>query len=329
MREEASIKLEELKGHLKSTYYLGHSMALLGWDSRVAMPKNGNDERGEVLGYLSSEAYKLETSPKLKELIDFFEKEEGLDEITKAMIKQIRKSYDRMTKIPGEKNREWVISTSKSESAWEEAKDKGDFDLFKPHLKEMIDIAKEYSQYIREDGKKSSYEILLDTFEPGNTIEKLDKIFEDLKEGILEILNKIKNSNVNIDSSILNIPINKEDQESFVTHVLKDIGYDFKGGRMDESVHPFTIKVGSGDVRITTKYMENDFTNAFFSCVHEGGHAIYEQNIPKELKYTYLDDASSMGIHESQSRFYENIIARSESFWKYYFKEVKRRFPHF
>lgn len=328
MREEVNMKLGELKSYLKNIYYLNHAMSLLGWDTRVTMPRKGNDERGEVLGYLSLEGYKLRTSPQIKGFIDFFEKEKDLDDVTKVIIKKIKKSYDKMTKIPGEKNKEWVISTSKSEAAWEDAKDKGDFHIFKPHLQEMINISKEFAEYIKEDDKKSNYEVLLDEFEPGNTIESLDNVFTDLKEGILDILNKIKNSNINIDDSILKVSVKKADQEAFVTHVLEKLGYDFKGGRMDESVHPFTLTVGSGDVRITTRYIENDFTNAFFSCVHEGGHAIYEQDIPNTLKYTYLDTASSMGIHESQSRFYENIIARSESFWTYYFKEVQQRFPH-
>lgn len=327
MREGYEIKQGEFKEYLKKLEYLNNSVAVLYWDMRVGIPKKAIAYRGEMLGYLSGEAYKLQTSDTMKEFIDYFSKVEELDDVTKSMVESARKNYEQTKKIPEDKYKEYTILASNGEAAWEEAKEKSDFEIFKPYLEKLVAFNKEFIGYWGY--KENKYDTLLDFYEPGITVKELDKVFGELRDAIVTLLNNIKNSDVKPDVEPFKKYFSKEDQEAFSKHVLSVMGYDFEAGRLDESTHPFTINFGNKDVRITTHYYDNDFRSALFSCIHEGGHAIYEQNIPDELIGTMLGTGVSMGIHESQSRFYENIIGRSIEFWKYFYPEVQKRFSQF
>jgi carboxypeptidase Taq len=190
-----------------------------------------------------------------------------------------------------------------------------------------VDFQNELVGYWGYEGNK--YNTLLDFYEPGFTVEKIDKVFGELRDAIVDLLNRIKSSGYTPDTKVLEGHFSKASQEKQGTYITEKIGYDFGAGRMDESMHPFTIEFNNKDVRITTHYYENDFTNALFSCIHEGGHAIYEQNISDELRGTTLGSGVSSGIHESQSRFYENILGRSREFWKYFYPEVIKAYPQF
>lgn len=320
-------KLVELKKYVRDIEYLNSAVSVLYWDMRVGIPKKGVENRGEVLGYLSNELYKQKTSPTIKEFIDFFEKAEGLDKVTEAMLENIKKEYERTKKIPQERYREFVILQSKSEVKWEEAKEKADFSIFMPYLEKIIEFEKEFVNYWGYERNK--YDTLLDFYEPGMTVEKLDKVFGDLRDAIVELLKKINSSKADIDLKLLNGVYLKADQEKLGLEALKLIGYDFDAGRLDESVHPFTIELGPGDIRITTRYNEGDFMESLYGCIHEGGHAIYEQNISEELRGTLLGTGVSMGIHESQSRFYENILGRSKGFLSYFYPHIVKTYPKF
>lgn len=327
MKEGFDVKLQEFKEHLSKLEYLNCASGVLYWDMRVGAPKKGVPYRGEVLGYLAGESYKLSTSDTMKEFIDYFSDIEDLDEVTKSMVCNAKKEYDRTKKLPEDKVKEYTILTSNAEAVWEEAHEKADFSIFQPYLEKLVAFNKEFIEYWGYEDNK--YDTLLDMYEPGITVKELDKVFGQLRDAVVELLNKIKNSSVKIDESIFKKEFPKKDQEDFSVDVLKKMQYDFEAGRLDESTHPFTIDFGKKDVRITTNYDENDFRPAFFSCIHEGGHAIYEQDIPEELNGTGLATGTSMGIHESQSRFYENIIGRSREFWNYFYPEVQKRFSQF
>ncbi|WP_160676991.1 carboxypeptidase M32 [Clostridium sp. C8-1-8] len=319
-------KLKEVREYIKTMELLEQATGIVYWDMRVGMPKKAVEQRAEVVGYLSGEGYKFTTSEKVKEFIEFFKPHlEELSVIDKAMIEELKRGYEEIKKIPEDRYKEYVILSSKSEAAWEEAKEKNDFSIFKPYLEKVIDFQKEFLEYTGYTGTK--YDSLLDKYERGITVAKLDEVFGELRDAIVELLNKIKNSKIKIDDSFFKKSFTREEQEEFSIFVLKKMGYDFEAGKVDESVHPFTINFGNKDVRITTHYYENEFRSALFSCIHEGGHAIYEQDIPDELIGTGLGAGVSMGIHESQSRFYENILGRSKAFWKYFFPEAKSRFP--
>lgn len=327
MEEALTQKIEEFKEYLKKIEYLQSISSLMHWDMRVNIPKKGVAHRGEVLGYISGEIYKLQTSDRIKEFIDYFNLIEDLDDVTKAMVEKTTKDYNQTKKIPEDRYKGYVIAVSNSEAAWEDAKDKSDFNLFQPHLERIVAFNKEFVDYWGYD--KNKYDTLLDFYEPGITVDRLDKVFGELRDAIVTLLEKVQNSKVKTNPEVFTKNFPKKDQEEFGLLVLKQMGFDFEAGRLDESVHPFTINFNNKDVRITTKYHEDDFRSALFGTIHEGGHALYEQNIPDELSSTLLNTGVSMGIHESQSRYYENILGRSKEFWKYFYPEVQKRFKQF
>ena len=320
-------KIEEFKGYLAKIEYLEAASGVLYWDMRTGIPKKGIAYRGEMLAYLSGETYKLQTSDEMKSFLDYFEMQKDLDDVTKAMYLNAKKTYEQTKKIPEDRYKEYSLELSASEAAWEEAKEKSDFSIFMPHLQKVVDFNKEFVEYWGY--KDNKYDTLLDFYEPGITVEKLDKVFGELRDAIVSLLKRIEDKNIKINDEIFKTSFSTEEQEAFSLHVLKEMGYDFEAGRMDVSTHPFTINFGNKDVRITTHYYENEFRSALFSCIHEGGHAIYEQDVPDDLRGTLLAEGASMGIHESQSRFYENIIGRSEAFWKYFYPEAIKRFKQF
>jgi carboxypeptidase Taq len=327
MKEDFEKKLGEFKEYLREMEYLGSAMNLLDWDAKVNLPEKGDRYRGDVLGYVSNLLYKLQTSGTVKNFIETFGSAQDLDDVAKAIVDKQKREYERTMKIPEKRYREYIVATSRSEIAWEAAKKRSDYSAFLPHLQKMIDFNREFIDYWGYEGDK--YNVLLDYFEPGITVGKLDKAFAVLKTAIVGLLERIRESGVDPDASVFGRGFPKADQESFCRYVLQKMGYDFGAGRLDISAHPFTTEFDNKDVRITTNYHENEFRTALFGCIHEGGHAIYEQDIPDELKGTMLATGVSMGIHESQSRFYENIIGRSRPFWAYFFPEAKRRFPQF
>lgn len=328
MEKEYENKINELKEYLKNLEYLNSSIALIQWDSLVNMPSKAVQYRSEMLGYLSGESYKLSTSNKIKEFAEYFKKFKDIDEVTKATIENIEREYNKTKKIPEEEYKAYVMAASQSGAAWEEAKSKGDFNIFKPHLKKMVEFNKKFAEYWGYG--ENRYNALLDIYEPGITTEKLDIVFGELRDALVDLLGKIESSDVKPDTAFFKKKFTKEQQEAFSKLVLKNMGYDYEQtGRIDESTHPFTTNFGNKDVRITTHYYENDFRSALFSCIHEGGHGIYEQDIPDGLQGTLLATGASMGVHESQSRFYENIIAKSKEFWKYYYPIAENKFPQF
>jgi carboxypeptidase Taq len=327
MNENFEEKLKEFKDYLTKLEYLNSAESVLSWDMMVGIPKKGKAYRSEVLGYLSGEAYKIQTSDKMKEFIDYFEVQENLDDVTKAMVYNAKKTYDQTKKIPEDRYTEYVILASNSFSYWEEARAKSDFSIFRPYLEKIIEFNKEFLGYWGYEGNK--YNTLLDFYEPGITVESLDKVFGELREAIVSLLNKIQKSSVKPNVEFFYKHFTKQEQEEFGIFVLEKLGYDFEAGKIDVSTHPFTTTFDNKDVRITTRYDENEFRGALFSSIHEGGHAIYEQDIPDELKGTGLATGASMGIHESQSRYYENIMGRSKEFWKYFYPEAQKRFKQF
>lgn len=325
MDKEAITKIEELKEELKKIEYLSSSISLLHWDSVVYMPKEAIEYRSEMIGYLTGESYKLTTSEKMKAYIDYFGGRDDLDDLTKSMIENITKDYNYATKIPEAEYVQYEIDKSLSQSAWEKAKQNNDFSIFKPHLAKMVAYNKKFSEYW--GFAENKYDGLLDIFEPGMTTERLDVVFGELRESLVDLLRRIQNSSTKLNDAFLKGNYSVESQRELGESILKQIGYDCeKRGRIDESEHPFTTNFGNKDVRITTKYDSSDFRPAIFSMIHEGGHGIYEQNIPDELLGTSLASGTSMGIHESQSRFYENVLGKSMDFWSHFYPKFQETY---
>lgn len=296
------------------------------WDSRTGAPKNGSEDRAESIGQLSTDIFNIQTSDRMKELIDaLYERFDDLSEDTKKAVELAKKEYEENKKIPEAEYKEYVILCSKAETAWEEAKGKSDFSLFSPYLEQLIEFNKRFITYWGY--QEHPYDALLDLFEPGVTVKVLDQLFSELKEAIIPLVKQVTASGNKPDTSFITKAFPKEKQKELSLYFLQELGYDFDGGRLDETVHPFATTLNRGDVRVTTRYDEKDFRTAIFGTIHECGHAVYEQNIDEALSGTNLSDGASMGIHESQSLFYENFIGRNKHFWTPYYKKIQEASP--
>lgn len=302
--------------HVKKMSSYNEAIGLIYWDLRTGAPKNGVEQRSEVLGVLSSEVFELSTSKEMEEYLQVLSTPESLEqisEITRRSVEECKKDFERNKKIPADEYREYVILQSKAESVWETAKQNADFSLFQPYLEKLVEFNKKFISYWGYEGNK--YNTLLDDYEPGVTVEVLDKVFGQLREKIVPLVSAIAESKQKPKTDFLFQSFPKEQQREFSLAVLKELGYNLDSGRLDETVHPFATGLNPGDVRVTTKYDENDFRSAVFGTIHECGHALYEQNISNELVGTPLCGGTSMGIHESQSLFYENFVGRNKHFW--------------
>ncbi|WP_197073371.1 carboxypeptidase M32 [Marinitoga sp. 1155] len=318
------MSIEKLKDRYLLISKYNTAAALLQWDFETHMPKKAADKRADVIGEISTKAFELSVSDEIGELIKEAEKE-NLNEIEKAIIKVGKKEYEKFKKIPPELFKEFNIETAKAQSSWEEAKNKNDFNIFKPHLEKVVELTKKMTDYLSY--KENRYDALLDLYEPGLTTAELKKIINPLKKFLVDYLKKLDNGKKPISIMKGYFPVEKQKELSL--KALKLMKYDFDAGRMDISMHPFTTTIGFNDVRITTRYNENDLNDSLYSTIHEGGHALYEQGIPEEFYGLPIGDGASMAIHESQSRFWENIIGRSLEFWKYFYNDLIEIFPEF
>ncbi|MGL5151775.1 MAG: carboxypeptidase M32 [Clostridium sp.] len=328
MNEEVKLKISELKEYICGAERIVNALSIVAWDMQTNMPKKALEKRGGVIGELSSLVFEKSTSNKVKEFIDFFEPYMNeLELIDKRMVEKLKEDYELTKKIPADRFKEYHMTCAIAEGSWEEAKHKNDFSLFLPHLKKIVEFQKEFIGYWGY--KDNKYDTLLDQYEKGFTTDKLDKIFSDLRDEIIKLLNKINNSSVKIDATKLSGNFDIQKQKELSLYILDVLGFDKDAGRLDESVHPFTTNFTNKDVRLTTNYVEEEVTYALYSTIHEGGHGIYEQNVSDDLEYTGLASGASMGIHESQSRFYENIVGRSEEFCSFILPKVKDSFKDF
>lgn len=326
MNDEIIEKLKQVREYISKIEELSKLAGLAYWDMKISMPKKALEQRSSTLGYISGEIFKLSTGEEVKEFIDYFTPIlKDLSTADKAMIRNLKKNYDETKKIPEKRYKEFSIASSLSEAAWEEARAKDDFKIFQPHLEKMVEFKREFAEYYGYEENK--YDALLGQYEEGITVKKLDKIFDELKDGILDILEYIKNSHKTINRDFLNQKFKIEKQKKLSLFLLDKMRFDMEAGRLDETTHPFTTNFGNKDVRITTHYYEKDLLSNMFSVIHEGGHGLYEQHISDDLIGTGLEHGASMGIHESQSRFYENIIGRNKGFLKVILPFIKELFP--
>ncbi len=304
------------------------AIGLMYWDLRTGAPKKGVEQRSEVIGMLSEEVFRMSTSEEMAAFIAKLSPKavyEQLDDVTKKTLDECKKEYERNKKIPADEYKEFVVLCSKAESVWEEAKAAADFARFRPYLEQIIEFQRRFIHYWGYEGHP--YNTLLDQYEPGMTVDLLDELFSRLRERIVPLVHAISVASDKPDTSFLFAPFPKEKQRAFLLELLKELGYDFGKGRLDETVHPFAIGLNPNDVRITTRYDERDFRTAVFGTIHECGHALYEQHISEALVGTPLASGASMGIHESQSLFFENMIGRHYAFWKRHYPRLQQYAP--
>ncbi|MBN1389461.1 MAG: carboxypeptidase M32 [Candidatus Thermoplasmatota archaeon] len=300
---------------------IGDISSLLGWDQNTYMPRKAAAGRGTQSAFLSKLAHRKITVPRVGSLLERLEAE-PLDEVKSAVVREVRKIYTRKTSIPEELEAEIARSEPLSMQAWVDAKQKKDFSIFAPHLERVLELKKQVAEKVGYP--EIPYDALLEEYEPYTRTAQVKEVFERLRKRLVPIIERI--SETQKDEVHIKGEFKPEVQENFYKRILRDMGYDFEAGRLDTTEHPFTIGTGD-DTRITTHYYADDPRPALFSCIHEGGHALYEQGFLKENMHTPLGEACSLGIHESQSRMWENLIGRSLSFWKHYYPEIHRIFP--
>ena len=308
----------------RKIYDVYMSMSVLNWDMETYMPKNGNTFRAQQLSTLANIAYDLATDSKYGILLEKLLANNSLSPNQKRNVYLSNKEFLKKQKYSSEfiQRESNLISTAFKD--WRIAKEKNDFSLFRESLKDIVELRKEEVEllgYINHP-----YDVLLDKYEPNLTTNDVDLIFNDVKDNLVPFITKITQNN-KIDDSFFYQNFDWQKQWDFGIELLKQMGYDFDSGRQDISAHPFSSHFSPEDARVTTRIDKNNLSEMIWSCIHEGGHALYEQGLLTENYGTPLGNSISLGIHESQSRLWENHVGRSLSYWKNNFSLLKSYFP--
>lgn len=320
----AELEITDFAPFFERYIALGQAISIFNWDIETGVAPVGSLEtRAKTIAVLSAELFSMSTS---EEMGNFFKAVERAierntaDDITLGTCQILKREYDKLTCIPADEYKAYSELTTIAAHRWREAKGENNYGIFSPYLQEIIDYQRRFINYRQRAGMvfENPYDALLDDFEPGVTSKKLDVFFEELKASIVPLLHNIMSLETDTGKShdILYREVPIQVQKNVSELIMKTVGYDLKRGVLRESAHPFSMGLGQSDVRITTNYHPNKFFASFYSVMHECGHAIYEQNVAKELEGTILDSGSYMAIHESQSRFFENVFGRSLEFWK-------------
>ncbi|MFW9972070.1 MAG: carboxypeptidase M32 [Candidatus Odinarchaeota archaeon] len=317
--------MKELWDHFNEIMQFNYIGALLGWDQQTYMPKGSVKGRADQLALMQNLIHSRVKSDKTGKLINEAEKLDGLSEIDLAMIREAKREYEHATKIPDELVSEIAKTSSLAHIEWEKARAKNDFSIFKPYLEKIIDLRIQFAEKL--DTGPTLYSTLLDLFEPGSTYDWILKIFNGLRLKLVKLVNKLSNASDKPNQSILKKHYDSEKQWQISIDIIKKLNFDLNKGRQDKATHPFTISLSSIDTRITTRIREDFLPDCLFSTIHECGHALYQMGFKEEIHGTLLAEGCSMGIHESQSRLWENIVGRSKEFWKYFYPMFQKTFP--
>jgi carboxypeptidase Taq len=295
------------------------------------MPERGVQARSEQSAFLARLSHQKETAPEIGELLDKLgstnENPMGstdLAENDRRLLRAVHRDFHHATRLPAELVSEIARVTSVAQSVWAEARKKSDFSLFKPHLEKIVDLNLQVSDALGYEDHP--YDALLDQYEPEIRTADVSRVFTQLREALVPLVRKIKDAK-QVDDSVVHKQYPADQQERFSHRVLKALEFDLARGRLDVSAHPFTIGLSGDDVRITTRFTEDLLSSALFSTVHEAGHAFYEMGQNRDFFGTRLASATSLGIHESMSRFWENVVGRSRAFWSYFYPILKEEFP--
>ncbi|MEM1442588.1 MAG: carboxypeptidase M32 [Verrucomicrobiota bacterium] len=323
MSKSAYEKLVELGSEVQ---LVADAQALLGWDQEVLMPSKGVEYRGQQMAWFSGWTHDCMTAPEVGEWIEGAMGElPGGDEVAAANLREWKHGYERETKLPRRLVEDFALAQVHAKSAWAEAREKSDFSLFAPHLEKLVSLCKEQAAcwgYV-----ETPYDGLLDKFERGTTTEKLTATLRALRNDLIPIVEEAT-SREPLDPSLLAGEYPQEKQEAFNREVAESIGFDFDAGRIDTAVHPFCSGMAPFDTRLTTRYDETDFRSSLYGVLHETGHGLYEQGLQRDWRGQPTGNAVSLGIHESQSRLWENQVGRSRAFWEKWLPRASEYFPN-
>jgi carboxypeptidase Taq len=317
----------ELLGELRQAALLRSSVALLGWDQETYMPRRGGALRAEQLAQLESLAHRQATQPKLAELFEAAESDAELtaDPMVAANLREGRRRYERAVRLPEELVREFTETTSLASEAWRDARAQSDFSAFQPWLTKVVELTRRKAECHGASAPGEMYDALLDDYEPGADTASIDRVFGELRDWLVPFAAEIAASPGAPSDAPQRLRVPIERQKELNALVAERIGYDFASGRVDISAHPFCTFIGPGDTRITTRYTEERFADALSSTMHETGHALYDQGLPKDTRFGEpVADVASHAMHESQSRLWENQVGRSQQFWRWAMPEARR-----
>lgn len=324
-----SKQLEELKAYLREMEYYDRVTTLIHWDMDVSMPELGLPGHIDALTYFSGKQFAMETDERLGTLLDVLNTEqeyEALDDMWKFVVRRMKRNFDRRRRIPADFFANYVRAQAEAGYAWKEAKNASDFSLFAPHLEKMIAMTKEMTDYT--DPGKEVYDALLNEFEEGMDSDTIDRLFGQLKDELVPLVQAIA-AKPQPENPAFHASFDVDAQKRVQKMLLTYIGFREDAGAVGETEHPYTTNFSSQDVRVTNHYYEHDPISAIFSAIHEGGHGIFEQNVNPDFDGTVASGCIHMGIHESQSRFYENILGRRKSFWLPIYAKMGELLPGF
>ena len=318
---------DELLERLKDIDLIGQIGGLMGWDQEVLMPPKAAALRAEQLAWISKTGHLKLTDPRVGELLAELESDDNLNDVQSANVRLARESYDKATKLPTEFVEEMAKHRSRAQISWTEARAKDDFSIFRDDLEKAIDIARRKADYLGYDELR--YDALLDLYETGLSVARVDPLFAGLRENVAPLIKQVNESGVRPDMSwVEDSTWEQSGQESLSQAVSEAIGFDFSAGRRDASTHPCCGGANPDDVRWTTRYNESDPFGSLYGSMHETGHGTYEQGRRRDLDFQPAGEANGLGVHESQSRLWENQVGRSREFcewalplWQEYFPE--------
>jgi carboxypeptidase Taq len=312
------------KNHLQKIADVAYSIAVLSWDQETYMPENGANFRAQQISTLSGLHHKLYTAPELETLLEKLANDHSLTIKQQKNILLTKETFDKQKRY----STEFVELMSKTISncfqAWQSAKEKNDFSIYAPELEKLVALKKQECDILGY--KKHPYDAMLNEYEKGITTDEISLLFDQVKKELVPFVKQISESKQVNDSFFFQY-FDKDKQWDFGIDLLKQMGFDFTAGRQDKSSHPFTTSFSPQDVRLTTRIQENDLSEMIWSCIHEGGHGLYEQGLAIEEYGMPLGEAISLGIHESQSRLWENNVGRSLPYWKHNINLIKSYFP--
>jgi carboxypeptidase Taq len=319
---------EEVCDHARRTAMLLSISALLEWDERVYLPQAGGEYRAEECTYLAGMMHQRWVDPKFGDaLAELSESSLVADPSSDAatIVRRLKRQRDKKVKLPQSLVEELARTAVLGQHTWEQARKENKFSMFQPLLEKMIDLKKQQAEAVGYP--ECPYDALLDDFEPDERTSNLRNVLSNLREQLVPLVASIGDSGRKPKSEILDRQYPVDRQEAFGRLASAAIGFDFSAGRVDVTAHPFCTTLGPRDCRITTRYHADFFPAAFFGTLHESGHGLYEQGLPAEKYGLPSGEAISLGIHESQSRMWENLVGRSLSFWKYFYPEAQKNFP--
>jgi carboxypeptidase Taq len=319
-------QFEQVVDHARQTAVLQSTLAVLEWDERTGLPSEAGGYRAEQMAQLSGIIHRRRTDPKYGGWLDDLKGSElAADEGSNegATILRLHKDFQRNTKLPVELIEALSKATVLGQQAWEKARKEDDWSAFKPHMQTIFDLRRQQAELLA--GRETDlYDVLLDEYEEDASSKQLTRIFAELREGLVELIGCLQSSRDMPKGDSWKRRVDIETQRKISRWIAEQIGFDFQRGRLDETAHPFCATLGPNDCRILTRYQAGFFPSGFFGTLHEAGHGLYEQGLPREWFGLPPGSFGSLGIHESQSRMWENFVGRSRPFWEWCFPQIQR-----